>query len=83
VGLVAVVIAFLVGRFLRKVEPMPRLQFDVELPDTLADELQTAAQERNMSPQNFAAQTLEVEMATRILERTTAGRCGPRVKGTY
>jgi hypothetical protein len=59
---------------------MPRLLFEVELPDTLANELRTAAQERNMSPQNFAAQTLEVEMATRILERTVTGRCGPRLK---
>jgi hypothetical protein len=81
VRLAAVVLAFLIGRYLRKVKPMPRLQFDVELPDALAAELSEAAKECSMSPRRFAAQAVEVTLASRRLENVATGRCGPRVKG--
>jgi hypothetical protein len=80
-GLFAVLVAFAIGRYLAGKRDAVRLLLDVELPDELAVELHTAADETNLSPERFAAQVLESEIASRRLEHTTLGRCGPRVKG--
>ena len=59
---------------------MPRLQFEVELPDQLATELNEAANECSISREKFAAQAIEATLASRRLESAISGRCGPRVK---
>ena len=58
---------------------MPRLRFDVELPDQLATELSEAAIECSISPEKFAAQAIESTLASRRLDSGISGRCGPRI----
>ena len=60
---------------------MPRLQFDVELPDQLAAELNAAARECEITPTKFASQAIEATLASRRLETALHGRCGPRMTG--
>ena len=59
---------------------MPRLQFEVELPEQLAAELSEAANECSISREKFAAEAIEATLAGRRLETVLHGRCGARVK---
>jgi hypothetical protein len=59
---------------------MPRLLFDVELPEPLAAELSEAAIECSISREKFAAQAIEATLASRRLETALHGRCGPRLR---
>jgi hypothetical protein len=56
-----------------------RVTLDFELPEGLGVELHNAARTSRMSPAAWAAQTIEAELAVRVLETVAAGRNGPRM----
>jgi predicted transcriptional regulator len=56
-----------------------RVTLDFELSEALSNELQHAARASRMSPAAWAAQTIEAELAVRVLETVSAGRYGPRM----
>jgi hypothetical protein len=56
-----------------------RVTLDFEIPEALSAELRTAARASRMSPAAWAAQTIEAELAVRVLETVSAGRCGARM----
>ena len=56
-----------------------RVVLDIELPDALGVELESAAKRCGIAPPMWAAQTIESELASQRLPHVGAGRCGPRV----
>jgi hypothetical protein len=56
-----------------------RVTLDLELPEALQDELQTAAKECGISGAAWAAQAIESELASRRLPRVTVGPYGARM----
>jgi len=56
-----------------------RVTFEIELPDPLARELQSACRECGISSKLFAAQSVESVLAGSRLPGVQVGRCVPRV----
>jgi len=58
-----------------------RVTFDLDLPDALALELQSACRDCGISPKLFAAQSVESVLAGRRLPHVRVSPLGARVKG--
>lgn len=57
-----------------------RVILKMDIPDALGHELKAAARTSSMTIEGWAAQVVEAEIATRLLEDVAAGRCGPRMR---
>jgi hypothetical protein len=56
-----------------------RLILDLDLPDALGVELETAAKRCGIAPPMWAAQTIESELASQRLPKVAPGRYGARM----
>ncbi|GEM_PF-3686724 len=56
-----------------------RVILELDLPDALQDELQTAAKTSGIAAPAWAALAIEAELATRRLSRVVHGTHGPRI----
>ena len=56
-----------------------RVTLELDIPDRLADELQSAAKGAGIAAHAWAALAVEAELASRRLSRVVSGAHGPRI----